>query len=277
MIRRRPALLAAATLLLPRLAAAQAPSTWERIARTKTIRAGLIPNRPPYQWNKDGVLTGFAVQMAQDMATALGTEMGGTIAVEHVQTTWGTVVLDLQSSRLDAHYGMTDSPERRKALHIFGPLYTVPVVALNARGFDPGENWEDYDKPSVTISTVLGTSDDEMVRGIMKQAQVRSLRGLAEAAMEVHSGRASALITSILIALDASTKGPGAGKIVALKPARSSPSGGGTPRDTDGRFAAFAQSWAEAYRASGRIQTVITDAIREAGLPVEKLPVGVRF
>jgi len=276
-IHRRTALLAAPALLLPRLAAAQAPSTWERIARTKTVRAGLIPARPPYQWNRDGVLTGFAVQMAQDMAAALGKEMGTTIAVEHAPTTWGTVVLDLQSSRLDAHFGMTDSPERRKALNIFGPLYTVPVVALNARGFAPGDNWEDYDKPTVTISTVLGTSDDEMVRSIMKQAQVRSLRGLAEAAMEVHSGRASALITSILIALDASTKGPGAGSIVELKPVRSTPSGGGTARDTDGRFAAFAQTWADAYRASGRIQTVITDSIRDAGLPIEKLPIGVRF
>ena len=277
MLSRRTTLLVAPTLLLPRLAAAQAPSTWERIARTRVLRAGLIPNRPPYQWNRDGVLSGFAVEMANDMVSALSKEMGFAITATHLPTTWGTVVLDLQAGNLDAHYGMTDSPERRKAINIFGPLYTVPVVALNTKGFDPGENWSDYDKPSVTISTILGTSDDEMVRGTLKQAHIRSLRGLAEAAMEVQTGRAQALITSVLIALDASMKGSGAGRIVELKPVRSAPSGGGSPRDTDGRFAAFAQKWAEDYRASGRIQTVITDAIRDAGMPADRIPVGVRF
>ena len=277
MLPRRRTLLAAPALLLPRLAAAQAPSTWERIGRTRVIRAGLIPNRPPYQWNRNGTLAGFAVQMAADMAAALSREMGFTITSEHVPTTWGTVVLDLQAGNIDAHYGMTDSPERRKAINIFGPLYTVPVVALNSKGFDPGENWSDYDKPSVTVSTILGTSDDEMVRSTFKQAQIRSLRGLAEATMEVLSGRAQALITSVLIALDASMKGPGTGRIVELKPIRSAPSGGGTARDTDGRFAAFAQKWADEYRASGRIQTVITDAIHEAGMPAERIPVGVKF
>ena len=34
---------------------------------------------------------------------------------------------------------MSGSPERRKTLNIFGPLCTVPLVAMNARGFVPGE------------------------------------------------------------------------------------------------------------------------------------------
>ncbi len=263
--------------LLSSPAEAQVGSTWDRIAAQKVMKVGLIPNRPPYQYKSGNDQEGLAIQMGKDLAAAVGKEMKAEIKIDYVQSTWGTIVLDIQAGNIDVFFGMTDSQERRKAISMFGPLYSVPVVALNAQGFAPGDKWADYDKENVTIATILGTTDDEVAKQIIKKAKIKSLRALAEAALDVQSGRSQALFTSLLIGLDASTKAPNTGKLILLQPVQSAPSGGGATRDADGKFATFAQKWSEEYRKSGRVQTVITDAIAKSGLPVDKLPAGVQF
>ena len=215
--------------------------------------------------------------MGKDLATALGKAMGETIKIEYVQSTWSTIVLDIQAGNIDVFFGMTDTPARRKAISMFGPLYSVPVVALDAKGFDPGDQWSDYDKPDIQVAAIMGTSDEAVAKKLLPHAKIRGLRALAEAALDVQSGQSKALITSLLIGLDASTKAPNTGKLALLKPVQSAPSGGGATKDADGRFAAFAQKWSEDYRKSGRVQTVIKDAIANSGLPVDKLPAGVEF
>ena len=269
-------LLAFASVVSP-CTMAQKPSTWDRIAAQKTLRVGLIPNRPPYQFKVNGEQEGLSIQMGKDLALALGKAMGADIKIEYVTSTWSTIVLDLQAGNADVFFGMTDSEERRKAVAMFGPLYSVPVVALNATGFEPGDQWADYDKESIQIATIAGTTDAEAAKAILHKAKLRPLRSLSEGALDVQSGHSQALVTSLLIGLDASMKAPNTGKLVLLKPVQSAPSGGGATKDADGKFAAFAQQWSEAYRSSGRVQTVITDAIAKAGMPVEKLPAGVQF
>ena len=215
--------------------------------------------------------------MGKDLAAALSKEMGGEIKISYVQSTWATIVLDIQAGNVDVFFGMTDSEERRKAVAMFGPLYSVPVVALNAANFNPGDKWADYDKDTVNIATIMGTTDEEAAKAVMKNAKFRGHRTLAEAALDVQSGRSQALVTSLLIGLDASTKAPNTGKLMLLQPVQTAPSGGGATKDADGRFAAFAQKWSVEYHQSGRAQTVITEAIAKSGLPVEKLPAGVKF
>jgi ABC-type amino acid transport substrate-binding protein len=252
-------------------------STWNRVAQEKVLHVGLIPNRPPYQWKREGKDTGLAIRMGEDLAKALAREMGGPIRIDYVTSTWSTLVLDMQAGRIDVFFGMADSEERRKAIATFGPIYSVPVVAVNSRGFNPGASWAAYDDPKTQIATIMGTVDEQAAREALKKAKLRSFKSLAEASLDVQSGNASAMVTSILIALDAKKKNPAFASLTLPTPVQAFPSGGGAPRDTEGRYAAFLQKWAEEYRSSGRAQTVIMDAIAEAGLSVEDLPQGVKF
>ena len=268
---------AAGGLLGARPGHAAAGSAWDQIATTKTLRVGLIPNRPPYQWKRGGEQEGLAIQMGKDVAEALGAKMGGAPRIEYVTTSWSTLVLDIQSGGVDVFFGMVDSEDRRKAIAMFGPIYAVPVIAVNARGFAPGTAWADYDTPGTVIATVMGTADEAAARQFLHKATLRSFKSLAEATLDVQAGHASALVTSILIGLDAKQKNPAFADTTLLQPVQAFPSGGGARKDADGRLVAFLQAWAEQYRSSGRAQSFIVDAIAKAGLPTDQLPPGIKF
>jgi polar amino acid transport system substrate-binding protein len=269
---------AAAVLVMPVLRAVAAPSSvWERIVTTKTLRVGLIPNRPPYQWTNDGKNEGLAIRMGEDLAAALSKAMGEPIGIDYVTTTWGTLVLDIQSGAIDVFFGMVASEKRKMALNMFGPVYSVPVVAVNRNGFRPGDNWADYDKQDTRIATIMGTADEAAANQFLTHATLRSFKSLAGASLDVVSGNSDALVTSLLIALDAKRKNPVFANVTLLQPVQAFPSGGGTPKDSDGRFAAFTQKWSDEYRASGRGQQTIMAAISQAGLSVKDLPRGVQF
>ena len=135
-----------------------ADSAWQKIQDAATLRVGVIGGRPPYFCQVDGQWRGFSARMGHDAAAALSKAMEQPIKVEFVNTSWATVVLDLQAGKADVFFGMAQSPEREKALAMFGPLYALPNVAINAAGFNPGDKWEDYNKPEVTVSVAMGTT-----------------------------------------------------------------------------------------------------------------------
>jgi ABC-type amino acid transport substrate-binding protein len=112
---------------------------------------------------------------------------------------------------------------------------------------------------------------------LLKRATLRSFKSLADASLDVASGNTDAMVTSLLIALDAKRKNPVFADLTLLQPVQSFPSGGGTPKDSDGKFADFTQKWSDGYRSDGQAQKVIMDAIAAAGLSVQDLPRGVQF
>ncbi|MBS0560981.1 MAG: transporter substrate-binding domain-containing protein [Proteobacteria bacterium] len=258
-------------------AQAQPASVWDQIAKSQVLHVGLIPNRPPYQWEKDGKNAGFAITMGEDLADALSKAMGKPVRIDYVTTTWGTLVLDIQAGKIDVFFGMVASEERKKAIAMFGPMYSVPVVAVNREGFQPGDTWASYDTAGARIATIMGTADEAAARQFLTHATLRSFKSLAEASLDVSSRNSDAMITSLLIALDAKRKNPVFANVTLLQPVQAFPSGGGSPKDADGHFAAFTQTWSEQYRTSGRTQQVIMEAIEQAGLSVKDLPRGVQF
>src|SRR4051812_19493218 len=86
---------------LPYRSRAATSSLWEQVTQTGVIRFGLIPSRVPYQWEKDGKLTGLSVRIGADLAATLEKTIGRRITVEHVTTTWATLILDLQAGKSD--------------------------------------------------------------------------------------------------------------------------------------------------------------------------------
>lgn len=258
-------------------AAAQEQSTWEKIREAGTISYGLIPNRPPYQWEKDGEQAGLAIQMGMDLAEALSKEMGKTISIAYENTGWSTLILDIQSGRVDAFFGMSETEERKKAINMFGPLYAVPVVAVTTRGEVAADTWDAYNSPDHSISVTMGTTEEDALRKYMPKADIRAMKGMAEAILDVQSGNSEALVTSVLLGINAMSKNPNFNKMILLKPAHALPSGGGTRKDSDGKFNDFVNAWAAEYRQSGQVKTVILDSLKEAGFDTASIPADVQF
>lgn len=263
--------------LAPAAAQQGGPSSWEQIERAGVLRVGVIPARPPYFWQEGGQWVGFSAQMGADVARALTVAMEKEIRVEFVITSWTSVVLDLQANRIDVFFGLSFAEERRRALHLVGPMYSLPSVAINARGFNPGETWEAFNQPSTRVAVVMGTTDEQAARRFLPNATIRAMRGMAEAVLDIQSGNASTMVTTVLTGLGALKENRSLGSLTVLRPVHSLPSFGGTRRDRDGRLATFLQGWAFAYRDSGRARTVIFDAMTRFGLDTNAIPPEVQF
>lgn len=257
--------------------ATAADSSWEEVARQGFLKVGVIPSRPPYFWLENGRWTGFSAEMGREITTALAKEMQHPLKPKFVETTWPTVILDLQSGRVDAFFGLSYSKQRATAIDLFGPLYALPEVAVNRAGFHPGTQWADYDTPEVRVSVVMGTTDADAARKRLLHASITGFKGMAEAVLAVQSGHADTLITTPLVALGAMKENPNLGQLVALEPPFTQPSYGGTRRNADARLGQFFQKWAVQYRASGQCKRTILAAMREYGVDVGKLPSGVNF
>lgn len=253
------------------------PSTWDQVAQAGVLRVGVIPARPPYFWQEEGRWVGFSAQMGLDVARALSVAMEKEIRVEFVVTSWQSVVLDLQANRIDVFFGLSFAEERRRALHLVGPMYSLPSVAINARGFAPGETWDAYNQASTRVAVVMGTTDEQVARRLLPNATIRALRGMAEAVLDIQSGNASTMVTTVLTGLGALKENRSLGSLTVLRPVNSAPSYGGTRRDRDGRLATFLQGWAFAYRDSGRARAVILEAMERFGLDVNAIPPEVQF
>lgn len=276
----RGALIALALLLAAGLEAAPgaaANATWDTIAKSGVVRIGVIPNRPPYFWQEGGKWVGFSAEMGEDLAKDLSAKLGKEIKVEFVLTSWTTVILDIQADKIDAFFGLSFSEERKKAINLAGPIYSLPNVALNAAGLKTGDKWDDYNRPDMKIAVVMGTTDEQAARKYLPKAEIRALKGMAEAVLDVQSKNASALVTTVLTGLGALKENKSLGTMTVLQPAHVLPSFGGTRRDGDDRFANFLQTWAEDYRAKGRSKAVIFAAMKRFGLDTGAIPADVQF
>jgi polar amino acid transport system substrate-binding protein len=257
--------------------AVAASSTWDSIVGRGTVRVGVIPARPPYFWQEDGKWVGFSAVMGEDLAKALSRKMGKDIRVEWVETSFTTIILDLQADKVDAFFGLSFSEERKKAVHLAGPLYSLPSVVLKAKGLEIGDRWADFDKPDVKVAVVMGTTDEQVARKMLPNAQIRALKGMGEAVLDVQSRNSSALVTTVLTGLGALKANKSLGSMAVLQPTNDAPSYGGTRRDGDDRFGNFLQEWALAYRADGSAKKVIFSAMEKFGLDTSQLPAAVQF
>lgn len=256
---------------------ALAAGTWDAIIERGVLRVGVIPARPPYFWQEDGKWVGFSAQMGEDLANAFSKEVGKDIKVQFVITSWTSVILDIQADKLDAFFGLSYSEEREKAIHLAGPLYSLPSVVLKAKGLELPDTWEAFNKPDVSIAVVMGTTDEQVARERLPNANIRALKGMGEAVLDIQSRNANAMVTTVLTGLGALKANKSLGSMAVLQPARTAPSYAGTRRDGDERFAKFMQDWATAYRADGTAKKVIFAAMEKFGLDTSQLPPDVQF
>ncbi len=257
--------------------AAAQESDWDRIMRTGVVKVAVIPNRAPYFWDENKEWKGFTAEMSRDIVKGLSVAMNKELKTEWIITSYATVILDIQASKVDFFIGMAFSEERLKALNMFGPMWAVPNVAVNRKDFKIGDTWAVYNRPEVNIAVQMGTTDEDAARKFLPNAKIRGLKGFAETVLDVQSGNSQTFVASVLTGMGALKENPSLGDLVVLQPVFALPSGGGVRRDGDGRLFEWLQGWAWSYRNSGWSQRRIVESMKDAGLPVERLPPDLKF
>src|SRR5260370_19386907 len=122
----------------------RAESTIDRIKRGKVLRIAALPGEAPY-FNKDiasGAWSGMCIEMAKDIAGVFEAQ------VEHLESTYGNSVLDLQANKIDLAFALNPTPTRALVLD-FTHAFSLHGFGMVGKKVLHAENWSDLNKPEV--------------------------------------------------------------------------------------------------------------------------------
>lgn len=260
--------------------AVAANSLWEKISSSGELVCAAIPANPLGSWKLEatGEFVGYEINLCKQIAADLSTAMQKPIRLRLQESNWTTIVIDLQTGRADLWPGMSETPERLKAIDMVGPIYHLAHCAVDRKGLDDLKTWAQYSNPSVRIATITGTSDEQAARELAPKSTLLSFPDMAAATLAVQASRADTLVTNLLSCLDILTRSPKVfGAVVIPAPESSLGSSAGFRKDGDRRFGDWLKKWADESRANGTIQKLFYDAMGRAGMDTSKLPTGFSF
>jgi len=272
-------MIAATVLSVAATSLASADPVWDRIETSGKIVCGAIPNDKVGSWQDraSGQWEGYEVDLCRAMAADLSKEMGRTIEPQFRETSWKTVVLDVQSNKIDIWPGMSATPEREKALSMVGPIYGLAFCGVSSKQFKSGASWEELNKPEVRIATVTGTSIESAFKKFAPNATHITLAEYSEVAMAVQSNRADIMGADALRCLNVLQSAKNAfGDIVFPTPVQSMGSSAGVLKSAD-RLSAWLKSWSEQKQASGEIKAIFLKVLAQAGFDTSVIPPEVQF
>lgn len=193
----RAALLFCLLLLAPPAFAqpAFAQSRLDDILARGTLRVGLTGDYRPFSLKgPDGGMSGIDVDMANDLAAALG------VKLEIVPTTWPTLLAGLTGQKYDiAMGGITVTLERQKTA-----FFSIPVMASGktpiARCADRDKyaTLAEIDRPGVRVIVNPGGTNERFDRAHLHAATIQVFPDNTRIFDEIAAGRADLMITDAI-------------------------------------------------------------------------------
>ena len=180
------------------LAAARAPlhaagSALEEILSSGTLKVGTTGDWDPMTMKRPATNSyeGYDI----DVVTALAEDL--EVELELVPTDWKTLVNGIAAGKYHMTGSASVSAGRAKAAGYTDSYFSLATVPLtlkkNAERFT---DWDDLDRPDVTVAATLGTTQEQQVKDFFPQATHKIIEAPARDFQEVLAGRADAHITS---------------------------------------------------------------------------------
>ncbi|HEV2515393.1 MAG TPA: transporter substrate-binding domain-containing protein [Devosia sp.] len=251
-------------------AIAQDKSTIDQIKERGVLRVPAILNEDPY-FNKDprtGEWRGFVIEMAGDIAETLG------VKLEVVESTWANSILDVQSGKADIALALTALPSRALAISFSSPTYYNSFVIVSPKAELASATWASLNDPAVTVAVDLGSSQDLITQQYLPKANVLRFKTRDEAILAVATGKADAIINTVLNSMVMVKRNAALGQVYVPEPVLSSPSVIGISYNADEQFKSFISAWAEYNRRVGNNQTWIVNGLAPFEIGLEDLPEG---
>ena len=182
-----------AVMLVAGTAAVQAQSALQEILSDGVLKVGTTGDWNPMTMRDPATNSymGYDIDVMNELAKDLGVE------VEFVPTDWKTLVNGVVSGKYHITGSASISPARAKATGYsdsYFSLATVPLVL--AENVDKFKDWDDLNRPEVTVAATLGTTQEKQVKQFFPDAKHQIVEAPARDFQEVLAGRADAHITS---------------------------------------------------------------------------------
>lgn len=166
-------------------------STIEDILKRGELRVGFEAGYVPFEMtDKNGRFVGFDIDMAKEMAKAMG------VKFVPVNTAWDGIIPALLSNKFDIIMsGMTVTQERNLKVLFADPYIIVgQTILLNKKHEGEVKSYKDLNDAKYTVTSKLGTTGEQAVKRYIPKAQYKSFETETEAFLEVLNGKADAYV-----------------------------------------------------------------------------------
>ena len=166
-------------------------STLEQILKRGKLRVGFESGYLPFEMtNKKGAYIGFDMDMALEMAKAMGVEL------EYVNTAWDGIIPALLSDKFDIIMsGMTVTQSRNLKINFADPYIVVgQTILIDKKLAGTIKSYKDLNDPKYTVTSKLGTTGEQAVKRLLPKANYKSFEVETDAAMELLNGKADATV-----------------------------------------------------------------------------------
>lgn len=166
-------------------------STLEAILKKGELRVGFEAGYMPFEMtDKKGNFVGFDIDMAKEMAKAMG------VKFVPVNTAWDGIIPALITDKFDIIMsGMTVTQERNLKINFVDPYIIVgQTILINSKLKKAIRSYRDLNNPKYTVTSKLGTTGEQAVKRMIPKATYKSFETEPEAALEVVNGKADAFV-----------------------------------------------------------------------------------
>lgn len=166
-------------------------STLEGILQRGELKVGFESGYMPFEMtDKKGEFVGFDIDMAKEMAKAMG------VKFVPVNTAWDGIIPALTTKKFDIIMsGMTITQERNLKINFADPYIIVgQTILLNKKLLGTVKSYKDLNDPKYIITSKLGTTGEMAVKRLIPKATYKSFETEPEAALEVVNGKADAFV-----------------------------------------------------------------------------------
>jgi len=166
-------------------------STIEEILKKGELRVGFEAGYVPFEMtDKNGNFVGFDIDMAKEMAKAMG------VKFVPVNTAWDGIIPALLSNKFDIIMsGMTVTQERNMKVNFADPYIIVgQTILLNIKHQGAVTSYKDLNDGKFIVTSKLGTTGEQAVKRYLPKANYKSFETETEAFLEVLNGKADAYV-----------------------------------------------------------------------------------
>lgn len=166
-------------------------STLEEILKRGELRVGFEAGYLPFEMaDKKGNFIGFDIDMAKEMAKAMG------VKFVPVNTAYDGIIPALVTKKFDIIIsGMTVTQERNLKVNFADPYIVVgQTILINKKHEGVITSYKDLNDPKYIVTSKLGTTGEQAIKRFMPKAVYKSFDNQVDGALEVVTGKADAIV-----------------------------------------------------------------------------------
>ena len=260
-------------------AAQDAPSTWQRIMTTKTLRVGFPLGEPLAFKDITGSSAPGAVKFGDDTWRGIGPVLGKMIAdamgvkIELVESTDAGSIAGLQSNLIDAFLPVEGTPERAKGADFVPANIMWSAMTYYSRTADAPSTWDALNDPKYKIGVVLGAHTDFFAKAHLAKATISRFPDPPAQIAALQSGRVDGIVLVGTVATAAYGKLK-IGKLVTPTPVDVTTNTVAIRQEADQRWHNYLTTAVGWFYSSGTIEKIFDDFLAYRGIdPKDVLPV----